>query len=871
MHPFVRALVAAAAAILLALPCPAATPTGADAPPDPDAWPRVLSKDGLEYRVYQPQLDGFDGHRLDFRSAVSVGKKGSEAATFGVIWVAADALVDKAARVVVLEDLRIPRVSFPGVADGGEAYRKALVSLLPARSRAISLDRIEADLAILNAEKTAAALPLKNDPPAIVFSSRPAILVSVDGSPAWRPVDGTSLRRLVNTRPLVLADALGTAYLRIYDGWLEAPSIDGPWRVSAKAPKELQAVLEKVAPTNTADLLAGAPANPDDPKSTPKLSKDPVPSIVVAYAPTELVVTEGEANWVPVDGTQLLYVANTTGNVFRHLGDQQLYVLLGGRWFRGPGTAGPWHYVAGSALPGDFAAIPDTSPKENVKASVPGTRQAQEALVSNSVPQTAKVERKKASLTVVYDGEPQVKAIEGTPLQYAVNTATPVVMVDAKSWYAVDKGAWYVATSPKGPWAVAASVPAVIYTIPPSSALHYVTYVKVYEATPDVVVVGYTPGYTGTVVSADGVVVYGTGYTYVAWVGAVYYPPPPTYGYAVAVRYTLWTGWTVAYGFGWSYGTTTVVAVGCYPAWGAYYYPPYYRPPYPVPYAGAVVTPYGAAAWGPYGWAQTTGNVYSHYGATSQVTRTSSGYNAYTGNAWANQVGQSYNSATGQLSAGQRSAVSNAYTGNYAAGRQGYTTNAYTGATAAGRQTVSGNAYTGDYRADSVAGGYNPQTGRYAAGEKTTVGNTNTGQSVTAGQGTAGNARTGQSVDYRYATGSGGAGVGQVGDTTVGKTQGGDYYASKDGNVYKKESGGSWSQYQPGGTPSQPSSPSGGSWNSAKSSASTSQLESSASARSTGQQKYSGYQSSPAGSWGGGSSSWGSRSGGRSSGGGRRR
>ena len=854
---------AALVALLLLATLPSAAQPAAPAP-DPDAWPRVLAKDGLEYRVYQPQLDAFDGHRLDFHAAVSVGKAGADAATFGVIWVSSSALVDKPARVVVLENLRIPRVSFPGVADGGEAYRSTLNSLLPARSRAISLDRIEADLAILAAGQKAAGLPLKNDPPAIVFSQRPAILVHVDGNPAWRPVDGTSLRRLVNTRPLVLADAFGTAYLRLYDGWLEAPSLDGPWRVSAKPPKELQGVLEKVAPTNTADLLAGAPTNPDDPKSTPKLASAPVPSVVVAYAPTELIVTEGEPDWVPVDGTQLLYVANTTGNVFRHLGDQQLYVLLGGRWFRGPGTAGPWRFVAGSALPADFAAIPDTSPKENVKASVPGTRQAQEALVSDSVPQTGKVDRKQAKLTVVYDGEPQVKAIEGTTLQYAVNTATPVVMVDAKSWYAVDKGVWFVAASPKGPWAVAASVPAVIYTIPPSSPVHYVTYVRVYDATPDVVVVGYTPGYTGTVVSADGVVVYGTGYTYVAWVGAVYYPPPPTYGYAVAVRYTPWTGWGVAYGFGWSYGTTTVVAVGCYPAWGAFYYPPYYRPPYPVPYAGAVVTPYGAAAWGPYGWARTTGNVYSHYGSTSQVTRTSSGYNAYTGNAWANQVGQSYNSATGQLSAGQRSAVSNAYTGNYAAGRQGYTTSAYTGATAAGRQTVSGNAYTGEYRADSVAGGYNPQTGRYAAGEKTTVGNTNTGQSVTAGQGTAGNARTGQSVDYRYASGSGGAGVGQVGDTTVGKTQGGDYYASKDGNVYKKESGGGWSQYQPSGDASPHTSPSGGSWGSAQGSAATSQLDRSASAREAGQQRWSGYQSSPAGSWGG-------SSGGRSFGGGRRR
>ena len=56
----------------------------------------------------------------------------------------------------------------------------------------------------------------------------------------------------------------------------------------------------------------------------------------------------------------------------------------------------------------------------------------------------------------------------------------------------------------------------VIYSIPPSSPLHYFTYVYVYGYTPSVVYVGYTPGYYGTAVSSNGVVVYGTGY---------YYPP----------------------------------------------------------------------------------------------------------------------------------------------------------------------------------------------------------------------------------------------------------------------------------------------------------------------------------------------------------
>jgi hypothetical protein len=53
-----------------------------------------------------------------------------------------------------------------------------------------------------------------------------------------------------------------------------------------------------------------------------------------------------------------------------------------------------------------------------------------------------------------------------------------------------------------------------IYSILPKSPVHYVTYVKIYDATPEVVYRGYAPGYVGTVSADD--VVYGTGW---------YYPP----------------------------------------------------------------------------------------------------------------------------------------------------------------------------------------------------------------------------------------------------------------------------------------------------------------------------------------------------------
>jgi hypothetical protein len=59
-----------------------------------------------------------------------------------------------------------------------------------------------------------------------------------------------------------------------------------------------------------------------------------------------------------------------------------------------------------------------------------------------------------------------------------VNTSTPVIAVNSSSYYAVMNGVWFVASSAIGPWSVATYVPTTIYSIPPSSTVHNVTYVK---------------------------------------------------------------------------------------------------------------------------------------------------------------------------------------------------------------------------------------------------------------------------------------------------------------------------------------------------------------------------------------------------------
>ena len=711
---------------------PGASPTGAVPQAVVDEhWPREATSGSDHVTVYQPQVDSWDGSLLRAHAAVAVKTGDAKAApTFGVVWVTVRTEVDRGTRLVTLRDGLVTRADFPSSPGKQDAYARTIEQAV-LHETVIGLDRLEAALGIHQEAQKGEAMPPRNSPPVIVFSTVPAILVSIDGPPAYRPVSGTRLERVINTHPLLLRAPAGTHYLHVFDGWMEAPALQGPWTAARATIPDLATALEAARKSGSVDLLEGG--DPKDPKTRPSLAKGPVPGIHVATTPTELIVTEGEPDYAPIRGTQLLYVKNTTGNVFRDLQDQMIYVLVSGRWFRSTGMGGPWAYVPGRELPADFAWIPDDSPKENVKASVPGTLQAREAHIANSIPQTATVKRSEAKLTgPVIDGAPKMTPIAGTPLQYVVNSATPIIVVDPHSYYALQNGVWFVGTSVAGPWVVATSVPAVIYSIPPSSPVHYVTYVRVYDWTSQVVYVGYTPGYYGTYVASDGVVVYGTGYYYTPWIGTVWYGPPVTYGVAAAVTYTPWTGWAVGFGFGWAWGAST----GAW-AWGAY---PWWGPMY-----GAAWGPYGAATWGPGGWAATTGNVYHHWGSATAVTRSSAGFNAWTGNEWANHVGASYNSRTGTLAAGQRAGVGNVYTGNYAYGSRGAAVDTRTGAAASGSRVTVGNAYTGQSASASRAQVYNPRTG----------------QTSTWNAGHSGN----------------------------------DLYASHDGHVYQRDVSGDWQQH----------------------------------------------------------------------------
>jgi hypothetical protein len=500
-------------------------------------WPQEITIPQGKVVVYQPQSEELDGNTLKGRAAVAVEENGSDGPVFGAIWFTARLETDRANRTATLVDMEVTQTRFPERDEAkAEKLKEVLESEFPAWDMVISMDRLLSSLE-LREQQDLAASKISTEPPRIIFEAEPAVLISLDGEARMKQ-EGDELMRVVNTPFTLLLDTQSKIYYLNADAksWYTASGLTEEWSVANTVPQYVAALAPEPEEADPEELVEDEDFEPGPP-----------PKVVIATEPTELISSTGEPEYTPIADTDLLYMSNTDSDVLLHLTNQQHYVLLAGRWYATNSLDGPWRYVAGSELPEDFAKIPEDNDMGTVLYAVPGTDLAEEAVLDAQIPQTATIERSKTSLDVEYDGEPEFEDITETTMTYATNTATPVVHLD-KQYYAVDDAVWFVASSPTGPWVVATEVPDTLYTIPATSPVYHVTYVRIYDSTPEVVYVGYLPGYTGTYVY-NTTVVYGTGYYYPGWYRTHYYPRYNTWGFHV--RYNPWGGWS----FGLSYST----------------------------------------------------------------------------------------------------------------------------------------------------------------------------------------------------------------------------------------------------------------------------------------------------------------------------
>ncbi len=657
-------------------------------------WPRELERSNEKISMYQPQLEEWQNDQLRAYAALSVVNLKDKKTKYGVVEFTAKTQVDKVNRQVTMDEFEIIAVRFPSMKERESEIMELLKSRVPAKAKVIALDRLESALVTSDTAKDAIqGVPVNNDPPEIIFSTKTAMLVLIDGLAKFRDLGGTRLKLLLNSQAVIVLDPEDEKYyLNVLDGWMEAPTLQGPWTYASKTPNDMKQITEGIKERQHAQASEGT-----TPPSLKQVNKEgKIPVIYVRTGPAELLTTEGAPQFALIVQAQLEYVKNTSANVFRHPATSSYYVLLSGRWFRSESLEkGPWKFVDRNSLPAAFAKIPESSPKAGVLASVPGTTPAQEALIANSIPQTAVITRAEAHTEVKYDGDPQFQEITGTELQYALNTATPVIRVDEQNYYAIQNAVWFRSASPLGPWQVATSIPDSIYSIPTNAPLHYVTYVRVYRSTPEVVYVGYTPGYYGSVVSSTTTtVVYGTGWYYPPYVGNYWYGAPYTYGVGVATTWDSGSGWSLTIGVGYS-------------NWYGY---PYYYYPWWGPWGY-----YGPCCWGPawgYGWGgYASANIYGRWGNTAYANTRAAWANPYTGNYGAANRTAFQNTQRGTIGVAGRGQNTNIYTGNTAGGRGVAIYDPKTGIVAGGGTGYVGNIYSGEGASGRGGFAYNTNTG----------------------------------------------------------------------------------------------------------------------------------------------------------------
>jgi hypothetical protein len=589
-------------------------------------WPRVMGGNDFTVTMYQPQLDSWGEDDFESRAAASV-KEGDQPPVFGAVWISGRFEVDLDTRMVSFQDITIPSVAFP---EATEERQQKLAAYLEGEIPKWDLE-IELDRLIPLLENAEVALReesgLKHDPPEIILKYVPAVLILIDGEPKFEEIENSDLERVINT-PYIILNYKKRFYLASDSMWFEAAAVKGPWNEARSLPNDVQEG-DKQLKQQMAEQGATAEES--------ETADDRIPEIVVSTVPAELIFIDGKPEFEPLSESEIMVVSNTDSDVVFEISSQNYYVLLSGRWYRTKDLDnGPWSWVANDELSEQFSQIPADSDVGYLRASVAGTDEAREALLEQSVPQTAAVKTTAgASFTVTYDGAPEFKPIEGTKMTYAVNTTAAVIWSGGR-YYACDQGIWYDSGSATGPWTVSKQVPDEIYTIPASNPLYNVTYVKVYDSTPEVVYVGYTPGYTSSYVS-HGCVVWGTGWWYRPWWGPWYYPRPATWGFHV--RWNPWWGWS--FGVSWSTGRFTFsIGFGGWGGWGwrgGWWGPGLWRP---YPWHGARVgyrTGYragyragyrhGSAAGSrprptPYGGARANNNIYARPANADRVATT---------------------------------------------------------------------------------------------------------------------------------------------------------------------------------------------------------------------------------------------------------
>ena len=233
-----------------AKPAAAAKAAATPAPVD-GGWPRAYTTPaGARLVLYQPQIASWDGQKhVVAYAAVSYEAKGADKPALGTVKVEADTNVALDERLVSFPKFKIAESQ---LRDGRrEQVQEIVAEIDQGGSRRGARDRARPRAGQRRQEPDSPknVEGVKADPPAIFFSTTPAVLVNLDGEPIWSPIKDNDLKFAVNTNwDLFEHEPDQDLYLRNDAAWLKATALEGPWTPAGTLPGQLQ---QAAAPTRT--------------------------------------------------------------------------------------------------------------------------------------------------------------------------------------------------------------------------------------------------------------------------------------------------------------------------------------------------------------------------------------------------------------------------------------------------------------------------------------------------------------------------------------------------------------------------------------------------------------------------------------------
>ena len=411
--------------------------------------------------LYQPQVASWDRqqHMVAY-SAVSFLPKGAEKAQLGTVKVESDTVVAVSERLVRFPIVKVTEATFATL--DRDQLREVVTQItdrIPDQERVIALDRVLASVEksqIIPREVSG----VKADPPAIFYSTTPAVLVNIDGEPIWSPIKDNDLKFAVNTNwDLFQLESSKTFYLRHEQSWLKASDVKGPWSPAGTLPasfsklppdenwKDVKAALpgktcgrqvaadrvrqhdarRDAAASRRAQLPAGrrhdrSPLGPEHGQRSVSRGQDRA-----GVLPRRRPVVLGAGLHRPVDVCHDVAARGVPENSAR------ASALAGAR--RGPGNG------AGGGSRAARAGAADRAREEEGAEGARGRP----------------IRARRSSIRF---RRPRCRR--------RVNTDKQIIKV-GDLYYMCFQGVWFVAKAPEGPWEVTGTVPKEIYEIPASS------------------------------------------------------------------------------------------------------------------------------------------------------------------------------------------------------------------------------------------------------------------------------------------------------------------------------------------------------------------------------------------------------------------